>query len=445
MDTFKSLNEWINSSIMVKLISIGFLILVLLIPGVMIQSLITERQSLSLDTQKEISSQWGADQLITGPILMIPYSKAEMIDGKQTITKDVAYVLPESLKIDGLVNPEIRKRGIYSKAVYNARINLKGSFIYPDLSKLGIDESSLLQDEVAVLIGIPDMRGIKNSSILSWQEKSIIADPGIKSKVIAESGLNFKIDLSLLKNKSPLDFSVTLYLNGSGTLAFVPVGKETTVDINSSWKDPSFTGTFLPESRAIKDNGFTAHWKILHLNRNYPQQWVGNSFDIKGSAFGVKFIIPVDHYQKTMRSAKYAVLFLALTFAIFFFVEVINHKRIHPIQYLFIGLALTFFYTLLLSISEQLPFNAAFVISAAAIITMVTLYSRAMFNSPRLVVIMASFLTVQYAFLYILLQMEDYALILGSVGLFTVLATIMYLSRNINWFQPMIQNDRTDL
>jgi len=243
METCKSFNEWINSSIMVKLISIGFLILVLLIPGVMIQSLITERQSLSLDIQKEISSQWGADQLITGPILMIPYSKAEMIDGKQTITKDVAYVLPESLKIDGLVNPEIRKRGIYSKAVYNARINLKGSFIYPDLSKLGIDESSLLQDEVAVLIGIPDMRGIKNSSILSWQEKSIIADPGIKSKVIAESGLNYKIDLSLLKNKSPLDFSVTLYLNGSGTLAFVPVGKETTVDINSSWKDPSFTGT----------------------------------------------------------------------------------------------------------------------------------------------------------------------------------------------------------
>jgi inner membrane protein len=444
MTTFKNFNDWLSSSITVKLCSIGFLILILLIPGAMIQSLISERQSLSLDTEKEISSQWGADQLITGPILMIPYLKAETTDGKKTITKDVAYVLPESLKIDGTVNPEIRYRGIYSKAVYNAKITLKGSFINPDWSALGIDESTVIQDEVAVIIGIPDMRGIKNIAMLKWGEKSFIADPGLKSKYIAESGLSIKVDLSMLKDKSPVDFDIPLDLNGSGTLAFIPVGKETNVDITSPWKDPSFTGSFLPETRMINDEGFKAHWKVLHLNRNFPQQWAGNSFETKGSAFGVKFIIPVDQYQKTMRSAKYAIMFLALTFAIFFFIEVINHKRIHPIQYLFVGLALSFFYTLLLSISEQLPFNVSFLISAAAIIIMVSLYSRAIFRNSRLVLLMASFLTFLYGFLFILLQLQDYALLLGSIGLFMVLAIIMYLSRNINWFQPLEQKEKSE-
>jgi inner membrane protein len=441
MTTFKNFNDWLSSSITVKLCSIGFLILILLIPGAMIQSLISERQSLSLDTEKEISSQWGADQLITGPILMIPYLKSETTDGKKTITKDVAFVLPESLKIDGTVNPEIRYRGIYSKSVYNAKITLKGTFINPDWSALGIDESAVIQDEVAVIIGVPDMRGIKNIAMLKWGEKSFIADPGLKSKYIAESGLSIKVDLSMLKDKSPVDFAITLDLNGSGTLAFIPAGKETNADIKSPWKDPSFTGAFLPAIRTINDNGFQAHWNVLHLNRNFPQQWIGNSFETKGSAFGVKFIIPVDQYQKTMRSAKYAIMFLGLTFAIFFFIEVINHKRIHPIQYLFVGLALSFFYTLLLSISEQLSFNLSFLISAAAIIIMVTLYSRAIFRNARLVLLMASFLTFLYGFLFILLQLQDYALLLGSIGLFAVLAIIMYLSRNINWFQPIVQKE----
>jgi inner membrane protein len=444
MTAFKSFNEWLSSSITVKLCSIGFLTLILLIPGVMIQSLISERQSLSLETEKEISLQWGGEQLITGPILMIPFDKTDITDGKKTISRELAYVLPESLKVDGSVFPDIRYRGIYSMAVYNAKINLKGSFVAPDWASLGIDESTVVREEAAVIIGIPDMRGIRNSAVLDWGDKKFIADPGLKSKHIAESGLNIKVDLSMLKDKSPVDFSILLDLNGSDALSFIPVGKETNVNINSSWPDPSFNGSFLPDKRTINSSGFQAHWNVLHLNRNFPQQWIGSSFDTKGSAFGVRFIIPVDHYQKTMRSAKYAVMFLALTFAVFFFVEVINHKRIHPIQYLFVGLGLSLFYALLLSISEQLPFNLAFAISASAIIIMVTLYSRAIFKKRKLVLLMAGFLIALYGFLYILLQLEDYALLIGSVGLFAILGIIMYLSRNINWFQPMVPKENVE-
>src|SRR5664279_2182690 len=433
MTAFKNFNEWLSSSLMVKLISIGFLTLVLLIPGAMIQSLITERQLLSLDTERDISSHWGGSQVLTGPVLMIPFRKEELIDGKTTLVKAMAYVLPENLRIKGKVKSDTRYRGIYKSVIYNARLGLTGNFKSPDWSALGIDKSMVIAGEAALVIGIPDMRGIRNSSLLEWNKEKVQAEPGLKNKDIAESGLMFKIDLNALLEKDSADFAMDLDLNGSGSLDFIPVAKDTRVNISSGWKDPSFTGSFLPDPRKIDENGFEAQWRVLHYNRNFPQQWQGNAYDLKSSAFGVKFIIPVDQYQKTMRSAKYAVMFLALTFAIFFFVEVINHKRIHPIQYLFVGLALSFFYTLLLSLSEQMSFNLAFAISAVAIITMVSLYSRAIFKKLKLVLVMAGFLTALYGFLYILLQMEDYALILGSVGLFVVLAIIMYLSRNINW------------
>ena len=441
MTAFKNFNEWLSSSIMVKLVSIGFLTLILLIPGAMIQSLITERQLLSLDTEKDISSHWGGNQVLTGPILMIPFKKEQLIDGKTTLVKAMAYVLPENLRITGVVKSDTRYRGIYKSVIYNARLSLSGNFKSRDWLALGFDKSMVIADEVSLVIGIPDMRGIKNSSILDWNGKKIPSEPGLKNKDIAQSGLTIKIDWPQLLEKDSAEFALDLDLNGSGTLDFIPVGKNTKVDISSPWKDPSFTGSFLPEPRKIDETGFEAHWNVLHFNRNFPQLWQGNAFDMTSSSFGVKFIIPIDQYQKTMRSAKYAIMFLALTFAIFFFVEVINHKRIHPIQYLFVGLALTFFYTLLLSLSEQMSFNLAFVISAVAIITLVTLYSKAIFKKLKLVLVMAGFLTALYGFLYILLQLEDYALLLGSVGLFSVLGIIMYLSRNINWFQPIAQKE----
>ncbi len=441
MTAFKNFNEWLSSSIMVKLASIGFLTLILLIPGAMIQSLITERQVLSLDTERDISSHWGGKQVISGPVLMIPFRKEQVIDGKSTLVKAMAYVLPETLRIKGTLNTDTRYRGIYKSVIYNARLGLAGNFKSPDWSSLGFDKSMVIADEVALIVGIPDMRGIKTSSVLEWNGKKFPAEPGLKNKDIAESGLTIKIDWPGFLEKDSAEFALDLNLNGSGTLDFIPVGKNTQVDISSPWKDPSFTGSFLPEPRKVDEKGFEAHWNVLHFNRNFPQQWQGNAFDMNSSSFGVKFIIPVDHYQKTMRSAKYAVMFLALTFAIFFFVEIINRKRIHPIQYLFVGIALTFFYTLLLSLSEQISFNLAFIISAFAIITMVTLYSRAIFKKLKLVLLMAGFLIALYGFLYILLQLQDYALLLGSVGLFAVLGIIMYLSRNINWFQPIAQNE----
>jgi inner membrane protein len=222
---------------------------------------------------------------------------------------------------------------------------------------------------------------------------------------------------------------------------FVPLGKQTKVNLKSKWQNPSFTGAFLPDKRDVGVNGFNATWEVLHLNRPYPQIFKGQIEGIGDSSFGVNLIVPVDEYQKSMRSAKYAVIFITLTFLIFFFVQVINGVRIHPIQYLIVGLALCIFYTLLIALSEHIPFIYSYLISSISIIGLITLYAKSIFKDNKLTAIICLILTMLYLFIYSIIQMEDYALLMGSIGLFIVLATIMYLSRKINWYEIKSKNE----
>jgi inner membrane protein len=444
METLKGFNHWLSSSITVKLLSIGFLILVLLVPKEMIHSLITERQLLNEQVVQEISAQWGGGQTITGPFLIVPYRTYIREDGKLKENGiSNAYLLPDDLEIKGTVNPETRYRGIYKQVVYNASLEFIGTFSKPDWTSLGIEPESIMKNEITLALGIPDMRGIQKTVDMLWGNQKCTADPGLRTHDVAESGLSMKVKLDPFLEADSIHFKIPLSLNGSGTLNFIPVGKQTRVEISSPWKDPSFEGSFLPHERTISENGFTAHWSVLHLNRNFPQQWIGKDFDLNPSSFGVSFLVPVDHYQKATRSIKYALMFIALTFTVFFFVEVVNKRRIHPIQYLFVGIGLTIFYSLLVSLSEHLSFNVAFLIAAVCIICMISLYTRAIFRSTKLAMIMLALLTFLYGFLFIILQLQDYALLLGSIGLFVVLAIIMYLSRNINWFEPIGEKEES--
>ncbi len=238
----------------------------------------------------------------------------------------------------------------------------------------------------------------------------------------------------MLNNK--IDFKYDLDLQGSNNLSFIPIGNTTDIKIKSSWNAPSFNGTFLPDERSVSDSGFEAQWHILQLNRNYPQMWEGNMYSetMHSSAFGVNLIESLDDYQKSMRSVKYAILIIASTFLVFFLVEMMNGKRIHPFQYILVGLALCLFYILLVAISEQLNFNAAYIISAAAIVVMISLYSISIFTSKKLSFLLFAILTVLYGFLFVTLQMSDYALLTGSIGLTIMLASTMYFTRNINWY-----------
>jgi inner membrane protein len=193
----------------------------------------------------------------------------------------------------------------------------------------------------------------------------------------------------------------------------------------------------------VSENGFEATWKVLELNRNYPKQWTGSnhSTQLSESAFGVDLILPLDDYQKSMRSAKYAVMTIALTFLIFFLVEILNGRKIHPFQYILVGLSLCLFYILLISISEHTNFNIAYLISAVGVVAMIGLYSLSVFKNMRLTFLLLVTLTSIYGFLFITLQLADYALLMGSIGLAIILAVTMYATRNINWYKLSITND----
>ena len=217
-------------------------------------------------------------------------------------------------------------------------------------------------------------------------------------------------------------------------LYFVPLGKENNIELSSTYPTPSFDGSFIPDTRQVTDKGFNAKWKVLHLNRNYPQQWTSNKFNVTSSAFGVNFLVAVDHYLKATRAAKYAILIIALTFMGFFFVEIINKTRIHPFQYILVGLAICIFYALLLAFSEHIGFNYAYILSSILVLGAIAYYSKYMFANARTTTLLTSVLVIIYGFIYVIIQLEDYALLMGSIGLFIVLLVTMHLSRKIKFY-----------
>jgi len=232
---------------------------------------------------------------------------------------------------------------------------------------------------------------------------------------------------------SPISFSSRISLNGSEQLLFTPVGKQTTVTIQSTWPDPSFTGNQLPDSSSISEKGFQARWKSLSHTRNFPQAWKDDTYNLSSASFGADLFIPVNGYQKTMRSVKYAILCILLSFTAFFLIETNNKKSIHPVHYALIGFALILFYTLLLSFSEYIGFNRAYAIATAATVGLITWFVKGLLQSMKLSILLSIVLVLLYSYIFTILQLQDYALLLGSVGLFLTLAVVMYYSRKVQW------------
>jgi len=439
---FDRFNDWMRSSITIRVLSIGIMILILLIPTSMIQSLIRERQYRSDDAIREVSADWGEIQTITGPVVTIPYKKYYVNEQKELYTQtEYAHFLPEKLLINSNIEPEKRHRGIYDVVVYKAQINFQGTFNNIDFSEWKVKKEDVLWDEAFIAIGIPDMRGIEDAIELKWDKNQYSFNPGLETNDVIANGVSTRINISGDDIVNQNSFSFKLNLRGSKELYFIPLGKTTEVELNAPWPDPSFQGAYLPDSSNITNKNFSANWQLLHLNRNYPQKWLGNQYNVSNSAFGVSLLVPVDHYQKSERSAKYAIMIIAFTFLIFFFVEVLNRIRIHPIQYFLVGLALIIFYTLLLAISEHISFNLSYIISSIATIAMVTLYSKSIYKNTKQTTITGLTLIILYGFIYVTLQLQDYALLMGSIGLFIVMAIVMYLSRKVNWYEFGHKND----
>jgi inner membrane protein len=405
----------------------------------MIKILIHEREAIQREAIREVSSKWAEEQTISGPFISIPYYRyVKEISAKDSTEqivqiKDYIHILPSELKISGNLNPEKRQRGIYEIVVYNSKLEIDGTFNNLDIKALEIEPENILFDKAEFVVGIKDLRGIEKEVNLSWNNDKISFNPGVSSNDIVSSGINALININP-NDSSSYNFNLSLDLKGSQLLYFTPVGKVTDIDLVSDWANPSFNGAFLPDTREVTTKGFTANWNILHLNRNYPQIWTSNRYSISESSFGIDLLLPVDNYQKTYRSIRYAILFIAFTFLVFFFIEVFKKVFIHPIQYILVGVSLIVFFTLLLSISEHLNYNFSFIISAIATLALIAGYVRAILSSTKLALLISGILTVLYAFIFVIIQLQDYALLIGSIGIFVILGLVMYFSRKIDWY-----------
>ena len=431
-------NFFTRYHMVIKAILISFLTLFLMIPMALIGDLISERERTARDATVEVHQKWSGEQTIMGPVLSIPYYEVTTgKDGKKEKTMSVIQILPESLSIRGEVKTQELKRGLYEIVVYNAPIELKGNFLLPDeLSKL--PESSwneIFFGDAMLNIGISDLRGISEQVKMQWNDQLLVFNPGVPQAMILSSGVSVHVDLTSLLKDSSVEFAIELKLKGSETLRFTPIGKTTVVNLQSNCTTPSFSGAFLPVDRDVNDKGFTCAWKVMNLNRNYPQVITNSRWemDIKHSEFGVDMLLPVQHYQKSMRTVKYAILIIVLTFVVSFFVEIIQKKRIHPFQYLLVGAALCLFYSLLISISEHTGFTVAYGIASVMTVTMLTCYMSGVLKIRKTAMAIGGLLALLYLCIFILIQLETYALLVGSIGLFVILAVIMYFSQRINW------------
>ena len=414
------------------------LILIMLIPMIFISNLVTERKHRQSEVKEEVSQKWARSQSLTGPILIIPYQGTPIKEKTGTVIgyeTEFLYLLPEELNINGTVAPHTRYRSIFEVTVYQSKLSFSGHFVPLDLSELQIIPEHLLLDKAKIFFGLSDFRGIEEQLTVQWDSTSLelMAD-GI-SDLTRKSGLYASVKLSLEDVGKRHDFSIDFNIKGSEDLLFSPIGKTNKTCISSPWKNPSFIGNFIPNTPAeISTEGFDAEWKILYLNRSYPQVWKNKTYNISESTYGVKLLQSTDSYAKTERSVKYAILFVSLTFALYFFIEILQKKKVHPIQYVLVGIALCVFYTLLLSFSEYIPFNYAYLIASLATISLISLYTKSAFRKWKIATVFGLVLFTLYGFIFILIQLQDRALLFGSIGLFAVLAIAMYYSRKIDWY-----------
>lgn len=437
-----------NRSLTIKLGMIALLILLLLVPLMMIDGLIGDRQGRRDGVLEDIARSASSSQHLSGPLLVVPYRKTVRVwkTNAQTneryqesaLERGFLYFLPERFELDGKVHTELRSRGIYEARLYHADNHISGRFTLPEQMGLSEDFDSYQFDQPYLSVGISDVRGIENAVTLQLNDKTVDFVPGSRLEWLGE-GLSANVPMLDGKQATELNFAFDLRLQGTGQLEVTPVGKSSSVQLSADWPHPSFIGNYLPVRREISAEGFSANWQASFFSTNLEDALTrclqaSACADFNSRSFGVSFIEPVDQYLKSERAIKYALLFIGLTFAGFFLFEVLKNMAVHPIQYALVGVALAFFYLLLLSLSEHLGFALAYVLSASACLALIGFYVCNVLRSVRHGLGFTAGLAALYALLYGLLRAEDYALLMGSLLLFGLLGVFMILTRKLDWY-----------
>lgn len=427
-----------------KMIMVGALTLFLLIPLALVQDLISERSQRKNEVVAEVTNSWGEDINFYGPILKVPYkeetettyvdNKTKQTSVQKTTSINYAYFFPEVLQNKTKVEKVSDiKRSLYNPIVFKADMVFNGSFENLNFDKLGIKKENIVWDKASVIIKTTNLKSIKSDLKINVNGTNY----SMESKTDEGDNIFGTLETSIfnITDVSKIDFNFNMKYNGSNSVQFIPIGKTTSTSLDANWNSPSFIGNFAPNdtTKAISKDAFHADWKILHINRAFAQQHIGIIPHLKSYAYGVKLIETVDQYQQNERASKYGFLVIGLTFLIFFLIQTISKIGIHIFQYTMIGLALIMFYTLLISITEHSSFTIAYIIAACSVIIMLILYSISVLKNKKFPLFIGAALTVLYSFIFVIIQLENYALLVGSIGLFLILGSVMYFSRKIDW------------
>ena len=431
----------LRHSSMLKVVGIGALIIVMLIPLSMTRGVIGDRERVSADAHRDIMTTWGQRQLVGGPVLTVPYQLPNGASyDNHTSRRGELHWLAEQLDIEVVLQPEVRYRGIHKVPVYTAMLRMTGEFSAPDTSGLGLDHATFDWSSAYFALPLTDAGAIRNAPHIELGAVSLrfeaggISVDGLPPQIIAAAGEL----LSDRRSEAPLVFSLDVEIGGTDSLGFLPLSDLTTVRMRSTWNAPAFSGAPLPESRSISDAGFSASWRAASLGRALPSRWVSGQQDVAlkdVTGFGVTLFQPLGIYQMTERASKYAVLFIGLTFVAFFLFEVLGKFQLHPLQYLLVGFANTLFFLLLLSLAEHIGFALAYLLSSVASAGMIGAYSSAILAGWRRANLIVFMLACLYGCLYLTLLAETYAMLAGALGLWVILGLIMYLTRGIDWYR----------
>ena len=417
-----------KSQLGLKLLLIAGMCVVFLIPWALIRNLVKERQNTENDAEYEVFSKWAGNQTVIGPIIVVTYTKKDIKEPVKML------LLPEQLNVKGDVSTKALKRGIYDFTVYETSLDLTGRFNLPKDFEKNQEGKEWHFEAAQVIVDITNLKGLRNNVVFNLNGTAHDMEPDAGTM----GGLSCTVDLSSLLEGNTLDFSVAVPFKGSGNLMFAPSGQTTTINLTSDCVTPSFDGDYLPDERQVNEKGFEASWKVLAINRDYPQLMesnYSNNSRINNSTFGVELKVPVEQYQQTDRAIKYAFFIILLTFAAVFFVEMRKSTPIHPVQYLMVGIALIVFYTLLLSFSEHFAFSISYLIACVMTISLIVAFMASVAKNKKTGLGIGALLAVLYAFVYVLLQLESYALLVGSVGLFIILGIAMFATQKIDWYK----------
>jgi inner membrane protein len=435
-----SRNDARHSSPGLKLITVIVLTILMIVPLFAINLALSGREQRAAEATGDVASGWGGTQTVAGPVLFVPYDieRQSVVDGKTVVSHEhqQATLLPSILSVAAKADTATRWRGIFEVPVYNSSLAMKADFGPSALTGVFPDGAQLHWNEAYAGVLISDARGLANNVSLRINDRTAMFQPGIWTSGRLVPGIHAPLGLSTPPTN--LHLEATIGLRGSRELSLAPLGQQTTVHMQSPWRDPSFFGNFLPVDRKIGSTGFDAQWNVPYLARGYGQSFATATDAIPlltSSLLGVKFYQPVGFYQLVERSLKYAILFVGLSLLVFFVTELVVARRLHVMQYTLIAAAQVLFYLLLLSFAEHIGFGWSYLAAASATVLLTAAYAVSAFASRVRAAVLAVLLGTLYALLYVILNQEDYALLIGAGLLFAALAATMYATRRMDWYR----------